>query len=126
MVVVLGMQSASAHCVSLTYLTSVFAQQICSDTPQGVADALVKALAGSDSRYFVDRAALDAASSSGWGVVPEGAQAALIAPIGPPAIDASQAPSGVLMILCDRPRALSQKDQAWTRAVAVKLRQALA
>lgn len=79
-----------------------------------------------------DRAAISRAGAAGWAGVPEGAESLLAQPLLPLAGDSQAADDGsgsaqrgVLLLLSERPRALSGKERAWAAAVAAKLHAAL-
>lgn len=69
--------------------------------------------AGQQQVWLPDRSALQQAGVSSWGFVPEGVQSALLQAV----------PGGkqLLLVLAERPRALSDKDRKWVAAVANKL-----
>ncbi|WIA36779.1 hypothetical protein OEZ86_008037 [Tetradesmus obliquus] len=69
--------------------------------------------AGQQQLWLPDRSALQQAGVSSWGFVPEGVQSALLQAV----------PGGkqLLLVLAERPRALSDKDRKWVAAVASKL-----
>jgi hypothetical protein len=79
--------------------------------------------------YCPDKAALAGAGAAAWGCVPEGAESLLVQPLQP--LDSAggaaqgQEHPGVLLLLSERPRALSAKERAWAAAVAAKLHTAL-
>lgn len=77
--------------------------------------------------YCPDKAALAGAGAAGWGCVPEGAESLLVQPLQPldGAGGAEEDCPGVLLLLSERPRALSAKERAWAAAVAAKLHTAL-
>lgn len=71
-----------------------------------------------------DRAAIAKAGAASWASVPEGADSLLAQPLlcfG----QADGSPQGLLLLLSERPRALSSKERAWAAAVAAKLCSAL-
>ena len=88
--------------------------------------------------YCPDRTAMGRAGAGSWGCVPEGAEAVLVQPLRPlggtsaTAAAGDQLPNGagtcrgVLLLLSERPRALSGRERAWSAAVAAKLQSALA
>ncbi len=76
--------------------------------------------------YCPDRAAIEKAGAATWPGVSEGAESLLAQALLP--FDqggSSTAPRGVLILLSERPRALSSKERAWAAAVAAKLHAAL-
>lgn len=86
--------------------------------------------------YWTDRASIRAAGGDSVPSIPSGAQSALVQPIQP--LGAAQAggagaaesserqPRGWLLLISERPRALSASERAWAAAVAGKLWLALA
>ncbi|KAL4423674.1 hypothetical protein ABPG75_000975 [Micractinium tetrahymenae] len=95
--------------------------------------AAVAAAAGGQL-YCPDRGAMEKAGAAAWPGVPEGAESLLAQPLLPfddadsSGIGSSSggaAPRGVLLLLSERPRALSSKERAWAAAVAAKLHAAL-
>ncbi|KAF8065478.1 CCB2 [Scenedesmus sp. PABB004] len=80
------------------------------DARDGGAGGLLQG--GQQQRWLPDRGAMRAAGVAGWACVPEGAQSALVQAV----------PGGaLLLVLGERPRALSDKDQRWVAALAAKL-----
>ena len=84
--------------------------------------------AGGQGTYWPDRGAVRAAGAASWTFVPEGAQGVLLQPLlpneaadGPGSSGSRGSAEGALVLLCDRPRALSSKERAWAAAVAAKL-----
>lgn len=76
--------------------------------------------------YCPDRAAIAKAGAGGWQCVPEGAESLLVQPLLPFGSGSSSgAPQGLMLLLSERPRALSSKERAWAAAVAAKLHDAL-
>lgn len=79
--------------------------------------------------YCPDRAAIEKAGAAAWPGVPEGAESLLAQPLAPfegaGGSAAGAQGSGVLLLLSERPRALSSKERAWAAAVAAKLHAAL-
>lgn len=79
--------------------------------------------------YCPDRAAIVKAGADGWSCVPEGAESLLaqpLLPFGTGGTPAAGPARGVLLLVSERPRALSGKERAWAAAVAAKLHAALA
>lgn len=92
------------------------------------------AVAASGQLYCPDRAAIEKAGAAAWPGVPLGAESLLAQPLLP--LDAASstaagspsgiaAPGSVLLLLSERPRALSSKERAWAAAIAAKLHAAL-
>ena len=80
--------------------------------------------------YCQDRAAIGRAGAGDWTCVPAGVESLLLQPLLPfdaagTASASSAAPRGFLMLLSERPRALSSKERAWAAAVGAKLHAAL-
>lgn len=107
--------------------------------PGAVLDALSVAEPAAASRgwrqaplYCPDKAAIAKAGAGGWPCVPAGAESLLVQPLTPlssagssgSASSAGQ-PQGFMLLLSERPRALSGKERAWAAAVAAKLHDAL-
>jgi hypothetical protein len=68
--------------------------------------------------YCADRGEMARRGLAASALVPAGAQSALVVPLG-------GGGDGALLLLSDRPRALSSKERAWAKAIAAKLRGAL-
>ena len=75
------------------------------------------------------RAAIAKAGAGGWPCVPAGAESLLVQPLLPfsssSGSSGSTAPKGFMLLVSERPRALSGKERAWAAAVAAKLHDAL-
>lgn len=90
---------------------------------------LAAVVAGSEAgAYFQDAGSMAAAGMASWGWVPEGAASAVVQRLEPVSGAASSRSSssagnedGLLVVLCDRPRALSTREKQWVAAVAAKL-----
>lgn len=104
--------------------------------PSAVLDALSVAEPAAASRgwrqgplYCPDRAAIAKAGAGGWPCVPAGAESLLVQPLLPfsssSGSSGSTAPKGFMLLVSERPRALSGKERAWAAAVAAKLHDAL-
>lgn len=78
--------------------------------------------------YCSDRAAIGKAGAGGWPSVPAGAESLLVQPLLAfgSGSEGGTAARGALLLLSERPRALSAKERAWAAAVAAKLHDALA
>lgn len=76
--------------------------------------------------YCPDRAAFAKAGAASWPCVPEGAESLLVQPLVPFGDGAGGSPRGLLLLVSERPRALSSKERAWAAAVAAKVHDALA
>lgn len=113
--------------------------------PSAVLDALSVAEPAAASRgwrqgplYCPDKAAIAKAGAGGWPCVPAGAESLLVQPLLPFSSASSSSsssasgssaggatPQGFMLLLSERPRALSGKERAWAAAVAAKLHDAL-
>lgn len=83
---------------------------------------------GAWGAYWAERGDVRGAGAAAWPFVPEGAQGLLLQPLLPMATDGSCSggkAEGALLLLCDRPRALSKQERAWAGAIAAKLQMAL-
>ncbi|PRW61279.1 required for cyt b6 assembly [Chlorella sorokiniana] len=108
--------------------------------PGAVLDALSVAEPAAASRgwrqgplYCPDKAAIAKAGAGGWPCVPAGAESLLVQPLLPFSSSARSSssatggasPQGFMLLVSERPRALSGKERAWAAAVAAKLHDAL-
>ncbi len=111
--------------------------------PSAVLDALSVAEPAAASRgwrqgplYCPDKAAIAKAGAGGWPCVPAGAESLLVQPLlpfsrasgsssGSGSSAGGATPQGFMLLLSERPRALSGKERAWAAAVAAKLHDAL-
>eukprot|EP00882_Tetradesmus_deserticola_P028451 GHRQ01031694.1.p1 GENE.GHRQ01031694.1~~GHRQ01031694.1.p1 ORF type:complete len:107 (+),score=63.30 GHRQ01031694.1:3-323(+) len=91
--------------------------RLCPAAPQALSSSSSRssnALPGGQQQLWLpDRSALKQAGVGSWGFVPEGVQSALLQAV----------PGGkqLLLVLAEKPRALSHKDRKWVAAVANKL-----
>lgn len=76
--------------------------------------------------YCPDRGAIDKAGAGAWACVPAGAESLLVQPLLPFGGEGGGSSRGVLLLVSERPRALSAKERAWAAAIAAKLHDALA
>ncbi|KAI3432648.1 hypothetical protein D9Q98_004194 [Chlorella vulgaris] len=81
--------------------------------------------------FCPDRAAMGSSGAGNWACVPEGAQSLLVQPLQPfgqrtAGSTTDQASQGILLLLSERPRAMSAKERSWASAVAAKLHDSLA
>lgn len=75
---------------------------------------------GEEEMYCPDRAAMERAGLAGWACVPAGVETALAQPLR--SMGSAGGPSeGTLLLLSERPRALSGRERAWAAALAAKL-----